>query len=101
MGLFMVTVLPAGASAALAGFSADAACGWVAAGAIVAMGCACMGAAMTWFTAGSSFCLIVNLNPFSSMLTSPMFDLLIILINSWICLKSIKNEFTVLFGRLK
>jgi hypothetical protein len=34
------------------------------------------------FLACSYFCLIVNLNPFSSIVTSPIFDLLIILINS-------------------
>src|SRR5688500_14204825 len=93
MGLFMVTVLPAGGLSAPPD-EAVVDCGRLAVA--EAWGNCCMGicicgteADKTWVTAGSSFCLIVILKSFCSIVTSPISDLLTNLINSCICLKSI------------
>src|SRR5262249_47442015 len=89
MGLLMVRRLAAGASAAFGLSPAGAAAGATAAacGAAAYTGAACAGAATTWVIF-SSFCLMVTRKSFCSMVSSPIFDLLTILINSWICLKS-------------
>src|SRR5690606_26510057 len=88
MGLFTVTRLEGVSfSFAFGAEGAEESC-FAAGGGGVYWGAAAAGAAETTWVTCSSFCLMVTLKSFCSIVNSPIFDLLIILINSWICLKS-------------